>query len=503
VVTEEGLTWTVLPISAGATVMGETIYYEFYKKLELPQKKRIVPVPVKKTPPKKSAVGAAGMVMLVSLDSTTEKITQTVTVNELDWNFLEDASPEVSGPLALVRKAIQNAPFTGVWSGKEKVREEMLAALDEQAQKNGWTPATPVTVQSRVPHENSGSSDRTTVAMASRVTPRVRALADVAVAQVKDGAVEEAATIARRIEAPDTINVVWRGEDPGVSAGLTAWRLAVNNFLGGTLTQEQLDALQAVHMMPGGWRQLTKAERQQYDAEKAARPDQDVVLIVKDINGNERPSTVRLMHNNVLGVTVGSPEQNAAKWDGGEKVVGPTDTEKIMAAGLLGEDHTPPAKLSDEAALADFRVKVQAVLDAPADSGAQAELAGALVALQDVSPSNLQAEVLNLRLARDRAMTRPAGALAAPYDKANLQALGLLEQVARSRGISTDFMANHTPTGGITEEGLTIETTSDGTQVPMFKNVPVDIKHFAGFNFQITSIGRNKTGAEIIMAKGI
>jgi len=57
--------------------------------------------------------------------------------------------------------------------------------------------------------------------------------------------------------------------------------------------------------------------------------------------------------------------------------------------------------------------------------------------------------------------------------------------------------------GGITEEGLKLEIKSDGTAVPVFKNVPIDMKNFNGFGFQITSLGRNKSGADIIMAKAI
>ena len=447
----------------------------------------------------------------VARDTNPSMTVAQAAVNALDWDFLNQASPEVSGPLSLVRKAIQNAPLTGVWSGKEKVREEMLAELDRQAQANGWTPTTPVTVQSRAPRDNSGSSDRTTVAMASGVKPRVEVAAQNGTPQAGSGGVEEAATIARRIEAPHTvIDVVWRGNDPGVSPALTAWRLAVNNALGGKLTADQLDALQAVHLMPGGWRQLTKAERKQYVAEKAARPDQDVVLIVKDINGNERPSTVRLMHNNVLGVTIGSPEHNAAKWDGAEKVVDTTDTEKLMAVGLLGEDHTPSAKPTDTEALADLRVKVQAALDAPGDSGAQAELAGALVALQDVSPFSLQAERFSLNAQIVGRLGRLPGMLTPPSDAVENETMMLLDRVALSRGIPLDFtkpMPSQTggngAKGGITEEGLTIETAGDGTQIPMFKNLPVNAAQIPGFAYRITNIGRNQTASQIVFASAI
>jgi hypothetical protein len=63
---------------------------------------------------------------------------------------------------------------------------------------------------------------------------------------------------------------------------------------------------------------------------------------------------------------------------------------------------------------------------------------------------------------------------------------------------------NKPPTkGGITEEGLKLRVNSDGTEVAVFKDVPLDIKNFNGFGFQIMAIGRNKTGAEIIMAKSI
>ena len=63
---------------------------------------------------------------------------------------------------------------------------------------------------------------------------------------------------------------------------------------------------------------------------------------------------------------------------------------------------------------------------------------------------------------------------------------------------------NKPPTkGGITEEGLKLRVNSDGSETPVFKNVPLDIKNFNGFGFQIMAIGRNRTGAEIIMAKSI
>jgi len=49
-------------------------------------------------------------------------------------------------------------------------------------------------------------------------------------------------------------------------------------------------------------------------------------------------------------------------------------------------------------------------------------------------------------------------------------------------------------TGGIDDrEGLMrMEIQRDGSKIPMFKNVPVDIQNFAGFNFKIVSITRTK-----------
>jgi len=54
--------------------------------------------------------------------------------------------------------------------------------------------------------------------------------------------------------------------------------------------------------------------------------------------------------------------------------------------------------------------------------------------------------------------------------------------------------ASDVTTGGIDDrEGLMrMEIQSDGTKIPMFKNMPVDIQNFSGFSFKIVSIQRSR-----------
>jgi hypothetical protein len=196
---------------------------------------------------------------------------------------------------------------------------------------------------------------------------------------------------------PALASVVHNESSAGVTAALHDWRESVKKFLAEEfapseiLTPAQLDGLEAVHLMPGGWRRLTKDESKKYKSGDR--------IEVTDVDGNKRFAYVRQMYNGKLGVTIGSEAHNKAKRDAAEKIIDQELTRELMDSGLLGVEQEPPAESA---------------------------------------------------------------------------------------------------TGGITEEGLTIETAGDGTQIPMFKNVPIDIAGFNGFSFQIAGIGRNKSVNQIV-----
>jgi hypothetical protein len=182
----------------------------------------------------------------------------------------------------------------------------------------------------------------------------------------------------------------------GVAKALEEWRVSLREYAkkyyNMELTDEQMALAEKIHMLPGGWRRLTKEERKRYDAAPFGEDGIKTILI----DGEER--NVYVMFNNQPGVTTCTLGQIKDKLAMGLD----TEIEELVKGGI--------------------RKGIFGVED--------------------------------------------------------------------NGGV-----------GGITQDGLRLEIKSDGKVVPVFKNIPIDVDDFKGFGFKITAIGRNKTGAQIILAQ--